>query len=119
LVNVLKQQVELDREIERAKQKLNLQHDFNLYDAFAMFDPLDKGYIGAYDLEKALGNLRIYSAKDEPDLIIKHFSKGLSRMSYKEFCDMFVSREPEYARMVNTRGREGRRVFSFETETRL
>jgi Ca2+-binding EF-hand superfamily protein len=119
LVNVFTKQIDLDREIERAKQQLALQHDFNLYDAFAMFDPLSKSYIGAYDLEKALNNLRVYASKDEPDLVIKHFTNGHSRMSFTEFSHMFVTRDAEYARMVNNRQREGRRVFSFDTETRV
>jgi Ca2+-binding EF-hand superfamily protein len=119
LVNVFKQQIELDREIERSKQKLTLQHDFNLQDAFAMFDPLNKSYIGAYDLERAMANFRVYAGKDEPDLLIRHFTKGLSRMGYAEFGKVFTSREPEYARMLNSRPREGRRVFSFETETKM
>jgi Ca2+-binding EF-hand superfamily protein len=84
-----------------------------------MFDPLSKSYIGAYDLERAMANFRVYAAKDEPDLLIKHFTKGLSRIGFNEFSNMFVSQEAEYARMLNSRVREGRRVFSVETETKM
>ena len=96
-----------------------LAPDFNLYDAFSFFDTLDRGYVTAYDLEKGLNKLRVYSARDEADLIIRHFSKGLTRISFAEFCNIFVSLTPEYARMVNDRVREGRRLFSYTTETKL
>lgn len=72
-----------------------------------MFDPLNKNYIGSYDFEKGLNSIRIYAGSDEPDLIIKNFSKGGVRLSFAEFCNIFVSKDPEYARMVNARMREG------------
>jgi Ca2+-binding EF-hand superfamily protein len=84
-----------------------------------MFDPVGKGYISSYDFEKAVAGLKVYTATDEPELIIKHFSKGLSRLSFTEFCGMFVSRDSEYARILNARPRENRRVFSFETESKI
>lgn len=119
LISVFKNQIDLHREIERSKHSLALAPDFNLYDAFAFFDTLDRGYVTAYDLEKGLNKLRVYSARDEADLIIRHFSKGLTRISFAEFCNVFVSLTPEYARMVNDRVREGRRLFSYTTETKL
>ena len=96
-----------------------MRHDFNLYDLFSMFDPLNKNYLGSYDFERGLNGIRIYAGSDEPDLIIKHFSKGGVRLSFAEFCNIFVSKDAEYARIVNNRMREGHRVFSYETETKL
>lgn len=116
---MFRNQIDLHREIERSKHSLALSPDFNLYDAFSMFDTLDRGYIAAYDLENGLNKLRVFCARDEADLIIRHFSKGGTRISYAEFCNIFVALEPEYARMVNNRLREGRRLFSYETEVKL
>lgn len=82
LISVLKQQVDLDREIERAKISLTMMPDFNLHDAFGIFDELNKTYISSYDLEKALNRLRVYAASDESDLIVRHFSKGGSRLNF-------------------------------------
>ena len=45
LVNMLKEQIHLDRELEMAKQSLSLLPDFNLIDAFRIFDTKDKGVL--------------------------------------------------------------------------
>lgn len=119
MIGVFRQQVDLDREIERANNQLALRPDFNLYDLFAMFDPLNKNYVSSYDFERGINNIRVYAGNDEPDLIIRHFSKGGVRLSFAEFCNIFVSKDPEYARIVNNRMREGHRVFSYETEAKL
>ena len=118
-MNVFKKQVELDREIESGKQSLTLNHDFNLYDAFALFDKYDKGYVSTYDMEKGLSDLRVFAAGDEATLLVKHFSKGHSRVNFNEFCGLMVSRENEYARIINSRPREGRRAFGLDTERKL
>lgn len=119
LISVLKQQVDLDREIERAKVSLTLMPDFNLHDAFQIFDELNKASISSYDLEKALNRLRVYAASDESDLIVRHFSKGGSRLNFVEFSLIFQSRDPEYERRLSIRPREGRRMFSYETEAKM
>lgn len=116
---MFRNQIDLHREIERSKHSLALSADFNLYDAFSMFDTLARGYITAYDLEAGLKKIRVYSARDEADLVIRHFSKGLTRVSFAEFRNIVVSLEPEYARMVDGRVREGRRMFSYATEAKL
>jgi Ca2+-binding EF-hand superfamily protein len=43
LATALTEQVELDKERENAKNKLALQEDFNLFDAFRLFDMDEKG----------------------------------------------------------------------------
>ena len=93
--------------------------DFNLHDAFSIFDELNKSYISSYDLEKALNRLRVYAARDESDLVVRHFSKGGSRLNFSEFSLIFASRDPEYERRLSIRPREGRRMFSYETEAKL
>lgn len=90
--------MDLDREIERAKIALTLMPDFNIDDAFRIFDELNKAYIGSYDLEKALNRMRVYAASDESDLIVRHFSKGGSRLNFQEFSQIFIARDPGYAR---------------------
>ena len=45
LVAALKNQIDLDKDLERAKEELALRADFNTIDTFNMFDPLRKGAI--------------------------------------------------------------------------
>ena len=70
-------------------------------------------------MEKGLNDLRVFAAGDEASLLVKHFSKGHSRVNFNEFCGMLVSRENEFARLINSRPREGRRAFSLATEAKL
>ncbi len=94
-----------------------MSSDFNLHDAFHIFDPLNKSYISSYDFERALNALRIYAASDESDLVIKHYSKGGARISFSDFSGLFDSRDLEYARILNARPRDGRRMFAVDTAT--
>lgn len=51
LVKALKLQVDIDREIESLKKELSLKIDFNLLDAFRIFDYKGSGYASKYEFE--------------------------------------------------------------------
>lgn len=47
MVNLFREQLELEKRIERVKIDLSLRTDFNLIDAFRIFDVEGKGWISA------------------------------------------------------------------------
>ena len=50
LVEAMKELISLEHELEVAKQNLGLRADFNLYDAFKIFDPTNYGQIALIDI---------------------------------------------------------------------
>lgn len=54
LVSSLREMCNLERELEAAKVALTLKADFNLYDAFQIFDPRRSGIIGVHDVREGL-----------------------------------------------------------------
>lgn len=51
LVNVFREQLSLERALERAKVDLSLRTDFNLIDAFRIFDVEGKGWISPDEIK--------------------------------------------------------------------
>jgi hypothetical protein len=64
-----------------AKQDLSTRYDFNLYDIYEIVDDLGKGYLNQTDIERMLNKFRISQVRDEPALIVKHFSSGDVRLN--------------------------------------
>mmetsp|Transcript_21114 Transcript_21114/g.3427 ORF Transcript_21114/g.3427 Transcript_21114/m.3427 type:complete len:89 (+) Transcript_21114:1316-1582(+) len=75
LTNTFKEQINLDRDLEKAKIDLALRSDFNLDDAFKIFDAVGRGYITAYELEDGLRALGVNFLRDETNLLIRHFNQ--------------------------------------------
>jgi len=54
LVKAFKEQLLLDRDLEKAKADIfDSCPDFNLFDAFKAIDPISKGYATALDIKDA------------------------------------------------------------------
>jgi hypothetical protein len=119
LVNMLQRQIELERELEAAKQDLATRYDFNLFDMWAAFDDLGKGHLNPADIERMLNRLRIFPSRDESNLIVKHYSKGDSRLQARGFNDIFLAKDAYHSEVVSARSAERRIVFSYETERRI
>lgn len=64
MINILYQQIEMDRELEMFRQDLSLRADFILMDAFKYFDFSCKNYLTQRDFEKTLNDLGIFPSFD-------------------------------------------------------
>jgi len=73
LADALKEQIELDKELEAAKVDLALRRDFNLLDTFKFFDIDGAGRIGKKDLKDGLNELGIYPTNDELYLVLRKY----------------------------------------------
>ena len=126
LVSIFFQQINLDRDLNDAKKDLALCSDFNLLDAFQMFDLNDIGYVSEFDFEDTLVELGLRPTRDEINLLFKHYSYlGNRRLPYSEFSKLFVPKELEYSRILSGRSAfnvsraERRRVFGADTTYKL
>lgn len=78
----------LELDLESLKQELSLLSDFNLLDAFKVFDFNSQGEIYRYDLEKGLNILGLYPARSEVEtLFVRIDTNGDGRIRYLEFVD--------------------------------
>jgi Ca2+-binding EF-hand superfamily protein len=81
-----------------------MRPDFNLFDAFRIFDVDSKGYVSKYELKDGLANIGVYANYDELDLYFKRYDKDCDgRLKFSEFCDSMVPLDPYYSAMVNRR----------------
>ena len=126
LVHIFFQQINLERDLNAAKKDVALCSDFNLLDAFQMFDVNDIGYVGEFDLEDTLVELGIRPTREELILLFKHYSSlNNRRLTYSEFSKLFTPKELEYSRILSNRTAfnvsraERRRVFSADTSYKV
>jgi hypothetical protein len=91
LFNIFKTQLEFQTRIERAKVALSLKTDFNLIDAFRIFDRNGLGVATSYDFKAGLAELGLQVSDQELGLFMKRFDKdGDLKLRYSEFCDAFL-----------------------------
>ncbi len=104
LVEALKTQIDLDKDLERAKEELALRADFNTIDMFNLFDPLRKGAIDSSDLKDVYNLHGQYPDFDELQLLMKKYDTDYDKKwSYHEFVDAILPKKIEYASMVRSR----------------
>jgi Ca2+-binding EF-hand superfamily protein len=104
LARALTEQVDHDKELEQAKNKLALQEDFNLFDAFRCFDLTEKGYITRLEFKQGMNDIDIFPSTNEMYLIMKKHNKdddGL--LKYAEFCELLKPKDLSYARILTDR----------------
>jgi EF-hand domain pair len=102
------------------------KNDFNVFDAFRIFDIDSRGWVSLSDLKYGLNEIGVYPAAEELDLFIKRYDKDLDgRIKFSEFCDSFTPVDNYYAIILNrrtsnnARGRFYSRDDCFLSETKL
>ena len=70
LIDTLKEQINLDKNLERAKEDLSVRADFNTIDAFDLFDPFKRGNLDFHDLRDTFNLFGVYPDNDELNLLI-------------------------------------------------
>ncbi|OMJ77591.1 hypothetical protein SteCoe_22800 [Stentor coeruleus] len=122
LVNWFQEEIKISRDIERKKNELSLKHDFNLIDAFKMFDINDFGAISIGDFEDTFRYFAFNAPRDEIFLLIKHYSNMKNtRLTFADFSDIFSPKQDEYARILRNRSASSNngynrfKVFSRDT----
>ncbi len=88
LARFLKDELDLDKNLQRIKNELALQRNFNSYGIFRIFDKENKGYTTRGQLEEGLKDMNILPSKNELYLLMRRLDKnddGLIRFAdFKE-----------------------------------
>lgn len=104
----LKRQIDVEHDLERAKERLALCHDFNLFDAFRIFDTPARGYIGFTDLKYGLQDIGIFAPEEDLRLFFKRYDKnGDGLIRFSEFCDSIAPLDAGSAAILNRRSSNG------------
>ena len=105
LINGLREFIRNENEIEREKISLALKPDFNLTDAFKIFDVNYCGNITVSELREGLAAIGVFPTSEELELFITRYdSSGDRRLNMREFSDAFLALDAYYANMVERRG---------------
>ena len=104
LVHNLKELIRIENEIEGDKVRLATKPDFNLTDAFKIFDQRGMGVVDSFDLRSGLNAIGLYPTQDELDLwVARYDTTGDRRINSREFDTAFLALDGYYSSMVARR----------------
>lgn len=120
LVQLLRQQIALDRTAEEAIETLALRVDFTLKALIEYLDVGEKGGIGSAELEKALKRLGIYPTPEEQYLLLRYFCGNYDiKAANSQICVRFTPLREEYSRLLLNRSHTALSPMSLETQNLL
>lgn len=99
------QLIDQERLIEQSKINLIHHVDFSIFDAFRVFDNMGRGSITQQELFHGLmQSFGIVPSQDEIDLFFQRYDKDHDgRLSFTEFCQIFVPLDINFAQAINSR----------------
>jgi len=78
--------------------------DFNLFDAFNIFDISRVGQISIHDIREGLNAIGVYPTAEEVELFVTRYDRSHDRrLSFSEFCEAFLPMDQHYSNLVNRR----------------
>jgi Ca2+-binding EF-hand superfamily protein len=97
LVKALYDIIREERDLEAAKINLAKRADFNLFDAFKIFDNTSRGYITITDLREGLAAIGVFPTSSDMELYIKRYDKFNERkVRFSDFSDSFTPQTDSY-----------------------
>ena len=103
-VHSLKEQCNLEAELETAKINLARKGDFNIHDSFAIFDLNRDGLVDAMELRDGLGAIGCHVSLDECDIIVARYDRtGDRRLNQAEFAEALLAHDPHFNAQVARR----------------
>jgi len=104
LVTSLREQCSLERELEAGKIALSLKSDFNLFDAFNIFDMGRIGQISIHDIREGLNAIGVYPTAEEVELFVTRYDRTDDRrLTFPEFSEAFLPMDSYHAHLLNRR----------------
>ena len=103
-INYLKECINIEIKIEKAKIDLSLKSDFNVEDAFKIFEINNRKFISDADLIYGLNAFGIYPSKKDIQLIKKRLNVNKNKnILYSDFFDLIVPFQKDYRDMIEKR----------------
>jgi len=103
-LNYLRDVINIENEIERTKSDLVLKSDFNVEDAFRIFELEGRGYLTDLDLKYGFNSLDLYPTSEEISLFIKRYDpRNEGVITFSNFFEVVAPVDREYRRMLEVR----------------
>jgi len=113
-----------ETDLEIMKRQLAMQTDFNVQDAFKMFDLSETGDITRRQFEEVFNLMKLYPTSLEVELALFRYDKDLDgRLNFDEFKEAILPKDHNYRDLVMRRpsycqGRDFARMeFFLDTTT--
>ena len=104
IISFLKLLMDIELQIEKLKIQLISNTDFNIDDAFRLFQHSNTHYITESDLQKGLNTLGIFPKEEELYLLMNKYSlSGHNSLNYADVFDMLTPFNKEYRNEVEHR----------------
>lgn len=105
LANVIKEMIEIDKDVEQRKNRLALMCDFNMHDFYAIFDIEDKGSINFREFQEVFDMFRIFPSTDFLRLCFQNLDRDLDqKLTLKEFLFGLTPKDKNYQDLLLARG---------------
>lgn len=93
-----------ETDLELMKRQLALESDFNVMDAFRMFDCQETGMITRMQFEEVFNLLKLFPTSLEIELTLFNYDKDVDgRLNFKEFQDAILPYDKNYRDLVLAR----------------
>uniref|UniRef100_A0A0G4FQF5 EF-hand domain-containing protein n=1 Tax=Chromera velia CCMP2878 TaxID=1169474 RepID=A0A0G4FQF5_9ALVE len=104
VATAFKEQMILNREVERLKSDLAMRPDFCLLDFFRLCDEDHKGFASSWEMKIAFRLFGVYPDSPYLDSLVKRFSRvGDGRLRYTDVADALTPLDPSYADLLTSR----------------
>ena len=106
LLDLLELIYQTENELEQIKSKLALRNDFNVDDAFRLFEnkQAPQNTLTEYDMFTGLNTLGLYPTGNEIKLLIKRYSlQNTCTLNFADLFDMLVPFDKDYRKAVESR----------------
>ena len=103
---VLKDNIFLERELESQRVELSLKTDFNLLDAFKLFDTRGSGNVSVQDIIAGLRERLGFADFTHDDVYLlfrRHDVNNDGKLNFSEFSNMLLPMSKEYAALLTDR----------------
>ena len=82
-----------------------MRYDFNLFDAFRVFDKYQSGFLTLSDLRFGLNDIGVFPSYQELELFFQRYDTDKDgRLRFSEFSEAFIPRDSYAASKLNGRG---------------
>jgi hypothetical protein len=105
LANAFRDFILLEKELDAGKAMLSQKADFNLTDAYEMFDTENEGCITIQKLKHGFHRMELYPSCDETVLFFKRFdSHCKDALTMNDFRKVFLPKDTFFASNLKKRG---------------
>ena len=103
-LSYIKDVMTFETQIEHAKIELAMYNEFNVEDAFRIFELDGRGFVNVADLKYGLSLLGIYATPNDVKLLMRRVDlKHKGHLSFGDFFDLVTPFEKDYRSMIENR----------------